>query len=198
MSLLLAGCSDKMPPDSYRLKVTELFASEDEIVTSLTIETAETGEYSIRAEETNGWSFGCIGATDMPNRGGHHLGLAWIVGSRISAGDSTNDYAKILVRTRSSGELTQPLSGVTAQGSMYPPIPKASTLKDIFSLAVRDGVYRCEAPLIIGQVRGAELKLLVGPKAGETKKAMKPNHTDRNQPFSSVTNSTSAAAGPSH
>lgn len=159
VSLLLAGCGGQIPPDSYRLKVTGLFADEDEVVTSLTIETAQIQEYSIRAEGTNGWVIGCDGHTDMPQRNGHR-GLAWIVGSRVMASGSTNDYAKILVRCESSV--------ATGQGAMYPSLSKAAKLKEIFSLAIRDGVYRCDRPLVIGQVRGADLKLSVGHKKTET------------------------------
>jgi hypothetical protein len=161
LSLLLVGCGDQLPPDSYQLKVTELFSDEGEIVTALTVETAQAQEYSIRAEDTNG-AFGCNGATGTLDRD-RHQGRSWIVGSRVAAVGSTNDYAKILVRSDFGVAIGQgSIDGI--------PIPKRSKLREVFSLMVRDGIYRCDTPLVIGQVRGTELKLSFRQKTGETKK----------------------------
>jgi hypothetical protein len=129
--------------------VTDVFASEDERVSFLTIETRGNQKYSIRAKSIH-LGDGASKET-APNTGLYRERVLTFVSSRVSPNDSQHDYIKTILKR-----------GEEVTTTDLREFPRGNALTEMAALTVHDGVYLLCRPLAIGRLNGEDLFLTVG------------------------------------
>jgi len=143
------GCRQKpsLSSDSFRLTVTHLLDDPDVQVMVLHIEAYGSPYYQAWCSNKNGSHSNRSAFNQGSTDSGLHQAEVRIYAFQISpGGDPKNDY----VKTSTGG------------GSTLREVPRGTPLNKTFSVTVQDGTYPLNAPLVIGQEDGADLKLAVG------------------------------------
>ena len=156
--ICLPGCgrqSSAIPDRSFRLSVSDVFASDDERVSFLTVETRGDQKYSVRAKSVH-LGDGARMETN-PNTGLHQERVLTFVCSRVSPDQSQHDYIKTILRRGEKVTMTDMRE-----------FPRGTALTQMAALTVQSGVYPLSKALTIGRLNGEDLLLTVGDIQMET------------------------------
>lgn len=142
----LSANQPRLPEDSFRLTVTDIFAQGDDRVTRLVIETATDNAVETSYENPFGYGRSAWYTMERSADGRSYRKQITVLVSRVTSFDKDKDIVKVIV----------------GQGSSAYLVPRDQPIETTFDLTARDGLYKLDSPLVIGRQSGGNLALVVG------------------------------------
>jgi hypothetical protein len=149
--LLLAGCQQRIPSDSFQLSVQNFVSDDDIRVSILTIHVSQSSRasgISVDGEYSHTYS----GFQDKQNESIVD-GEVLLCASRIAPSEN-NAYIQMLIRSRTG-------TGYAGGPTVHPVSPDVK-LDDFIKITASDGIYKLDTPITIAQLQGKPVTLVVG------------------------------------
>jgi hypothetical protein len=147
--LLLAGCQQRIPSDSFQLSVRDIVSDSDIRVSLITIHISRATRISVYGD-----GFSESSAIQEKQNGSVADGEVLMCASRITTSEN-KAYIQTLIRTRTG-------DGDYAGGPAVYPVSPDVKLDEFFKISASNGIFKFDTPITIAQLQGKPVTLVVG------------------------------------